>query len=82
MVPISAHQLAEVAEIIIKKVDKNIKLKHLLDKPVGDIGRSANYEKAYKLLNWEPQISLYDGISDLLEWLKKKLAIKNFLKYF
>ena len=62
----------EIAEIIIKKVDKEIKLKHLLDKPVGDIGRSANYEKANKLLNWEPKISLDEGISDLVNWLIKK----------
>ncbi len=61
----------ELAKIIVDYLDKNIILKHDLTKPVGDIGRSANYQKAKKILDWEPKVTLEYGLKDLIQWLVK-----------
>lgn len=68
--PDKCTSINELAEIIIKNLDENIKLSHNLNKPIGDIGRCANYKKAKNILGWEPKIKLNDGISDLIQWLK------------
>jgi len=60
-----------LAQIIINYLDKDITLKHDLTKPVGDIGRCANYQKAKKILDWEPLITLENGLKDLIQWLEK-----------
>ena len=41
-----------------------------MNMPVGDLGRCANYNKAQKILGWEPQTQLNDGISELIKWLQ------------
>ncbi len=63
----------ELAEVIINNIDKNIKIKYDKTKPIGDIGRCANFNKANDLLGWEPSVSLNEGISDLIKWLKIKV---------
>ena len=68
--PNTCTSINQISSIIIKHLDKNIKLNHNLKKPVGDIGRCANYSKAKRILGWEPKIRISDGISDLIEWLK------------
>ena len=67
-------KINDLAKLVISKINNNIKLCHDLSKPIGDIGRCANYQKAKNILNWEPLVSLDEGISDLVEWLK----VKNF----
>ena len=68
--PDKCTSINELANIIINILDKNIQLSHNLNKPIGDIGRCANYSKAKDILGWEPKIKLNDGILDLIEWLK------------
>ena len=70
--PNKCTSINEIAEIIISNLDTTIKLNHNLNKPIGDIGRCANYKKAKDILCWEPKIQINDGISDLIEWLKKQ----------
>ena len=70
--PSKCTKINEIANLLISKINKNITLKHDLSKPVGDIGRCANYEKARSIIGWEPKVSLEEGISDLIEWLKLK----------
>ena len=60
--PNKCTKINEIAKIIIKNLGKEIIIKHDLNKPIGDIGRRANYEKAEKLLGWEPNISIEDGL--------------------
>ena len=71
--PSECTTINDLAKTLIDKIDSNIKIKHDLSKPVGDIGRCANYSKAKKLLGWEPSVFLEEGLSDLLEWLKTKI---------
>ena len=54
-------------------MDSNITINHDLSKPIGDIGRCANFNKAKDLLGWEPSIFLEEGISDLVDWLQIKI---------
>ena len=68
--PNKCTSINELADIIISNLDDNIKLSHDLNKPIGDIGRCANYTKAQKILCWEPKINLNEGIADLIQWLK------------
>lgn len=62
--------ISEVAEIVKSLVDKDITIKFDPSKPVGDLGRSANYSKAKNILGWEPTVDLQSGISDLINWIK------------
>jgi len=59
-----------LVDIIITKLNLPIKIKYLLDKPVGDIGRCANYKKANMTLGWEPKVNLEEGLQDLITWLQ------------
>mgnify|MGYP001189903752 CR=1 FL=1 len=68
--PSNCTSVNHLAKLIIKKLNLNIKIKYLLDKPIGDIGRCANYQKAKKVLGWEPKVDLEEGLFDLLMWLK------------
>ncbi len=70
--PDKCTKINELAELIITKINKDISLKHDLSKPIGDIGRCANFKKAYETIGWEPLLSLDEGISDLIEWLIAK----------
>ena len=69
--PNFCSKINTIASIIIKNIDKKIVIKNDLSKPVGDIGRCADYSKAKKLMNWEPEITLENGISDLVKWISK-----------
>ena len=70
--PSECTTIKDLARIIINNLDKDIKLKYDLSKPVGDTGRSANYAKAKKILNWEPSINLNEGLKDLISWIITK----------
>ena len=70
--PNKCTKINDLARIIINNIDSNIKINHDLSKPIGDIGRCANYSKAKELLGWEPNVLLEEGLSDLVEWLKMK----------
>ena len=61
-------------------MDSNITINHDLSKPIGDIGRCANYSKAKELLGWEPKITLEELINEMIlndkEIARKELSGK------
>ena len=71
-VPITINKLAEKI-ISILKLD--YQLKHDPSKPVGPLSRTANIQKAKQCLNWEPKISIEEGIERTAIWIRKR--IKN-----
>lgn len=71
--PNKCTKINELAHIIINEINEKIKLKHDLSKPIGDIGRCANFQKARDILGWEPTVPLDKGISELVKWLGKKV---------
>lgn len=60
--------VAELARIIVKVSGKDIPIKFDATKPEGDGGRSGNYEKAERLLNWRVFTLLEDGLRQTYDW--------------
>lgn len=73
---VSINQMADIIEKIAGI--KNLKRNYLLDKPKGVRGRSSNNEKAIKVLNWQNQVSLKEGLAKTYNWIYSELK-KGFL---
>ena len=69
--PENCTSIKQIANIIISNLDKKISISYDLSKPVGDIGRRANFSKAKNLLDWKPMMPIEEGIKDLLDWINK-----------
>lgn len=67
--PSICTSVKEIAENIIKISQKEISIQFDLSKPEGDLGRSANYEKAKRILGWEPKVSIHEGLTELYTWI-------------
>lgn len=52
---------------------KEFEFKYILDAPQGVRGRSSNNELCRKILNWEPQTSLEEGLKITYEWIKEQI---------
>jgi nucleoside-diphosphate-sugar epimerase len=54
---------------------------HDLSAPKGVRGRNSDNTKILKLLNWQPKISLKEGLTETYQWIEKevsrKLKVKN-----
>ena len=64
----------DVAKLLLG--NPKVKAKSLvndLTKPVGDIGRYYSGRVAYEILGWKPEISIDQGISDLVDYIDKKI---------
>jgi nucleoside-diphosphate-sugar epimerase len=68
-----ATPIKEIVEKIIQISGKNIRPIYDIKKPVGPLSRTANINKAKTLLNWQPKISLDEGLKKTYSWIKKKL---------
>ena len=64
----------ELAEITIKISGKNIQIKHDLSKPQGVRGRNADLTLVKKVLNWEPSVSLEEGMKRTYDWAKERFS--------
>jgi len=65
--------IREIAETIVSISRKDIEIRYDLTKPEGDKGRCANYEKAKRVLGWEPRVSLEDGLTRLYHWIYSRI---------
>jgi len=63
----------EMADIIAKIADKKFDKKHLLDKPQGVRGRNSDNTLCKKVLNWEPKISLEEGLEQTYKWIEAQV---------
>lgn len=63
----------ELADIIIKISGKKIEKKYNLNAPQGVRGRNANLDLLKKILNWEPQTKLEDGLTETYNWIKEQI---------
>lgn len=73
--PSVCTSIKEIAEIVVKLSGKEIDIFYDKSKPEGDKARSANFSKAQKILGWEPQTDLIEGLSQQYLWIEKQ--IKN-----
>lgn len=75
--PSFCTSIKEIAEMIISISGKNIIPFYDCSKPEGDKARCADYSKAKKILGWNPQVSLEEGLRESYQWIEAQ--IKNHL---
>ncbi|MCD6193226.1 MAG: NAD-dependent epimerase/dehydratase family protein [Candidatus Aminicenantes bacterium] len=63
----------ELIDIISSVAGKKIKKAYQQDKPQGVRGRNSDNALCKKILNWEPQISLEEGLRKTYQWIEKEL---------
>jgi nucleoside-diphosphate-sugar epimerase len=71
--PSICTSIKEIAETIVKISGKKIDIFYDITKPEGDKARSADYSYAKKVLGWEPQVSLEDGLKEQYNWIKAQI---------
>lgn len=67
---VSINSLALLALTLVDKPD--IKLNHIKG-PLGVRGRSSDNTLVKKILNWEPKVSLEEGMKKTIEWIRSQL---------
>ncbi len=63
----------ELIDIIADIAGKKINKRHNLDKPQGVRGRNSDNTQLRKVLNWEPQIDLEEGLVPTYKWIESEL---------
>ena len=71
--PSKPTTIADLAKLIIAKSGINKKIFFDLDKPTGDFGRGCDASRAWEILSWKESIKLEDGVSNLIDWIKKDM---------
>jgi nucleoside-diphosphate-sugar epimerase len=75
--PDKCTSIKEVAEEIVNISKKDIQIQYDTSKPVGDIGRCADYSKANRIIGWKPRVSLHDGLAELYDWVASRIEVIN-----
>jgi GDP-D-mannose 3', 5'-epimerase len=65
--------IKEITGKIVQISGKKIAIEYDLSKTEGDKGRCADYGKAKNILNWEPTVSLEEGLAEMYQWISAKL---------
>jgi nucleoside-diphosphate-sugar epimerase len=63
----------ELADIIIEISKKNLTKTHNKSAPQGVRGRNSDNSIMKEVLNWEPKISLEQGLVITYKWIKKQV---------
>ena len=64
----------ELVDIVSNIAGKTIRKRYDLTKPQGVRGRNSDNTRLREVLNWEPSISLEDGLSITYQWIAGELA--------
>jgi nucleoside-diphosphate-sugar epimerase len=64
----------ELVDMVAKIAGKKIRKTHDLTKPQGVRGRNSDNTRLRRVLNWEPRISLEDGLAITYRWIEQQLA--------
>ena len=67
----------QMIKIIERVSGYNVNKKYLLDKPKGVRGRSSDNKLIKKILKWEPNIKLKNGLESTYNWIYQELSKKN-----
>lgn len=63
----------ELVDIVSKIANKTVRREHDLTKPQGVRGRNSDNTLLRDVLNWEPQVSLEDGLARTYKWISEQL---------
>ena len=64
----------QLADIIIDVSGKKITKKYNLEAPQGVRGRNSDNTQLRKVLGWEPQISLEEGLKNTYQWITRQIG--------
>lgn len=67
----------ELADMIIKFSGKSITKRYDLNAPQGVRGRNADISLAQRVLEWEPKVSLEEGLAKTYEWIEAQCASRS-----
>ena len=68
-----AVSIGELAEKIVRLSAKNMEIEYDTGKPVGPTSRTANIARARARLDWQPKVSLEEGLKRTYAWAEKRL---------
>ncbi|MBN1669254.1 MAG: GDP-mannose 4,6-dehydratase [Anaerolineales bacterium] len=71
IINLGGHETIKINELIVmleKMIGRQANIKRYPTNPTEMSANWANVEKAGRLLSWEPQVSLQDGVSRLVAW--------------
>ncbi len=68
-----AVSLGTIAEKVAALSQKDINIKYDLKKPVGPLSRTADMSRARATLDWQPEVSLDEGLKRTYKWIKKRI---------
>jgi GDP-D-mannose 3',5'-epimerase len=71
------HELVtinQLVDLVAEIAGKNIMKRHDLTKPQGVRGRNSDNTKLRQVLDWEPQISLKEGLVPTYRWIESELS--------
>ena len=71
--PNVSHSIGDIAERIVRLSGKEIDIRFDPTKPEGDKDRTADSTKAKKILGWQQQVSLDDGLKRTFAWASEYL---------
>lgn len=72
--PSYCTSIKELVTVLANDVSKkNINIVYDTTKPEGDLGRCADFSIAQKYLDWQPQVTLLDGLTSTYNWIKDKI---------
>jgi nucleoside-diphosphate-sugar epimerase len=64
----------QLADIVIKIAGKNISKTYDLNAPQGVRGRNADLTLVKKVLNWQPEVTLEEGLTKTYKWIQQQLT--------
>jgi GDP-D-mannose 3',5'-epimerase len=63
----------ELVDVVAGVAGKSLVKKHDVSKPQGVRGRNSDNSRLLKLLGWEPETSLWDGLTTTYQWIEAQL---------
>ena len=66
----------QLAQMIMDIAGKQLKIKHI-DGPLGVRGRNSDNRLIRKMLDWEPNMSLRDGLEITYSWIQNQVEAAN-----
>lgn len=69
----SAVSVADLVKKIIKVSGKKIKIEFDVSKPTIKFSLSLNLDKAKKVYNWKPKVTIEEGIKKTINWYKQNI---------
>jgi len=64
----------QLVELVAAAAGKRIRRRHDLSKPQGVRGRNSDNSRLRMVLNWEPGISLQEGLGPTYHWIAAQIA--------